>query len=267
MTDEDELRRALRGHGDEGRPPDVSGLIRAGRRLRRQRHLAIAAGVAGAMLTVVLVVVSGALRWTQAELGPASPGPQTPPSHSAVTSSASVPTDPAPPSETQAPTDDPPTLACDGVRVSDPTKTPVAGVFFSCVHDPDFGVRLVRRELGGGSPEERIRAALVAYLAGPTAQERRTGLFTGARGGNRMIASVTVDAGLATVDFHPVFAERNSGYATTSAANALRSMTATVQAASGVKRVRYRLGGDCAAFFGLLHEMTCHVVGSRSPGA
>lgn len=190
------------------------------------------------------------------------PAPQATPSESPQpTAAASAPIATAEPSEPPGdsslviPSADP--TGC-GWGPASPTPGPdVVLVWFTCAgpFDPaQPGVGQTGRRVDADATlEERMAAALRALLAGPTETERAAGLtswFSEATA--RALLAVSVEEGLATIDFADFSAVIPNASTSAGSAMLLSELNATMFQFSEVQGFLYRFDGDCGAFWNWL---------------
>lgn len=105
-----------------------------------------------------------------------------------------------------------------------------------------------------------LRAAFTALLAGPTADERATGLhswFSDETAG--MLRSVTVTDGFAVVDFEDLRPVIPNAVGSAGALMLLGELTATAFQFPSVRRVEFRIDGSCEALMAWL-QFGCHPI-------
>lgn len=248
----DELTARMRAAS----PPGSGEVDMADIRARNRRRRGVRVGLACAALVVLAAPVAVAIA------GPGTDGVVFAPSPSEPV--ASIPPDVARPEAAPqpgpgtSPTEPGPPASEDDMHASsscDRAPDPVASegevlVYFSC-HRGTAGafpwdVRAVTRPAGAAP----LRAALTAWLEGPTDEERSQG-YTGV--GQALdpgdLVDVRIDDGHATVDLAADVPARVNNWGTSHLGMAIRSeLNEIVFQFPTVDVVTYRLGGDPAAF-------------------
>lgn len=107
-----------------------------------------------------------------------------------------------------------------------------------------------------GGPNGQLRAALEAYFAGPTKDERRAGLIAPI---GRSLAGtptdITVDKNTAEVSFSDLGTLQTM--APTQRDFFVDSLAKTVRDIDGIRRLQLTLNGDCAQFWSTAAESKC----------
>jgi hypothetical protein len=220
----------------------------------RERQLNCRGLVAGGLMVALLVACGPAPGTTPSE----SPQPTAAASAPIATAEPSTaPGDPSPVIPSADPT------GC-GWGPASPTPGPdVVLVWFTCAgpFDPaQPGVGQTGRLVDADATlEERMAAALRALLAGPTETERAAGLtswFSEATAG--ALLSVSVDDGLATIDFGDFSAVIPNASTSAGSAMLISELNATMFQFIEVEGFLYRFDGDCDAFWNWL-QAACTV--------
>jgi hypothetical protein len=107
---------------------------------------------------------------------------------------------------------------------------------------------------------DAVRAAFDALLRGPAPGERAAGLqswFSAETAG--MVRSVSISDGFAVVDFQDLRPVIPNAVSSAGALMLLGELTATAFQFPGVRRVEFRIEGDCEALMAWL-QMGCHPI-------
>lgn len=112
-------------------------------------------------------------------------------------------------------------------------------VYFVGTADGAGTVVPIERTVPGGRPEEILRAAVEALLAGPTSAERAMGITSEIPGGTRL-RSLTVREGVAVIDLTEAIA---SGGGSSSMQGRLWQIVYTGTQLPGVRQVRLLIEG------------------------
>jgi Sporulation and spore germination len=141
-------------------------------------------------------------------------------------------------------------------------------VYFSCATDIGTEGQPVYRQLRPAPADtavvaERLRAALLAYLEGPTEQERERGYLSSLTAPfPDALEVVSVEGGRAEVDFAPALEERVGSFASTAGMVFLAELEATVFQFQEISSIVLTVSGDCDRFWRLM-ESACRELPRR----
>lgn len=139
-----------------------------------------------------------------------------------------------------------------------PARAGEVDVYFSCMADVHTKERPVYRAsrpvADSASTSERLRAAIVAYLQGPSDKESRRGYFTAVPTPiTDGLRNATVSpTGVAVLDFSAAFEKRAAEVTTSSIALALlEELNALTSQFEEIESAEFRIEGDCERFWRL----------------
>ncbi len=146
-----------------------------------------------------------------------------------------------------------------------PAGRSAVAVYFSCKADiaskrhPVY--RFTREVSTEADLAERLEEALLAYLEGPSEEQRKRGYLTALPTPlTGALEGVSIEDGVANVSFSKTLAESLAGSGgSTRSLVLLDELRATVFQFERIRRLQLQLGGDCRAFFRTL-EMSCEAI-------
>ena len=161
------------------------------------------------------------------------------------------------------PTDEGTSASCDEVPAPEPGVDEVL-TYFMC-EPPPAEPRAVIREAGSSSePDEELRIAIEALLAGPTGAERERGYSTVFPPNSELLAGVEwQEDGLAIIDFDEAVTE-GALNASHNRFVLFRTLEETAFQFDAVTAIEYRLEGSCADFATYFETMCDHTVKSEA---